>query len=56
MAIGRPPGSKNRTLAEISRDAAIEVAKAKLKALEERKKKEDAAKKAAQKKAAKTGA
>jgi hypothetical protein len=56
--IGRPPGSLNRTSAEIKRDAELALAKAKVKILEEKKKKDDekkAAKKAAEAAAAKKG-
>ena len=48
--MSRPVGSKNRTAAEIKRDAEIDLAKAKVKILEAKKKKEDADKKAAIKK------
>ena len=53
MALGRPLGSKNRTLPEIKRDAELELAKAKVKMLEAKKKKAEADKKVAQKKAQK---
>ena len=49
--IGRPPGSKNRTPAEIKRDAELALAKAKVKILEEKKRAEDEKKRKAQKKA-----
>lgn len=48
--MGRPVGSKNRTPAEIKRDAEIELLKAKLREAEHKKKEEQKKKKEEQKK------
>ena len=50
--MSKPIGTKNRTPAEIKRDAELALAKAKVKVLEAKKKKEDDEKRAAQRKAA----
>ncbi|NDP64787.1 hypothetical protein [Polaromonas sp.] len=50
--MAKPVGTKNRTPAEIKRDAELDLAKAKVKILEAKKKQEVEAKRVAQKKAA----